>query len=68
MIHAGKWLLSSLDQSGEFGFWERPIDTERQARDLFNDLCRHARSAGGHYTLRSPEGAVERFSCSAESE
>lgn len=68
MIHPGQWLLTSLDRDGSYSFWEKPIDTEQQARDLFNDLCRHARGSGGHYTLRSPEGAIERFSASAENE
>lgn len=67
-IHEGLWVLTSLDRDGSYSFWEKPIPTEQQARDLFNDLCRHARVHGGRYRLRSPDGGVETFSCSAETE
>jgi hypothetical protein len=68
MIHPNQWVLTSLDRDGSYRFWERAIPTEQRARDLFNELCRHARVHGGRYRLRSPDGAVETFSASAENE
>lgn len=67
MIHPGQWLLTSLDREGH-SFWERPIPTEKQARDLFNDLCRQAREHGGTYRLRGPDGTSVSFSAAAENE
>lgn len=67
MIHTGKWVLVSHDGNG-FTFWEKLLESEKQARQLFHDLCRHAAVHGGSYRLKSPDGGVETFSASAESE
>lgn len=68
MIHPGQWLLTSLNLAGDYAFWEKPIPTEKQARDLFNDLCRQAREHGGTYRLRGPDGTSVSYSAAAENE
>lgn len=67
MIHAGQWLLISLDREGH-SFWEKPIADKKQANELFEDMCRHARKAGGFYRLRAPDGTHVSFSAAAENE